>query len=401
MRPRFKRDWALGLAPQELSGVHEGYLFTALCLFAVFLIAIADVKAAPYGSVGAIALIPVVAAAWLLSGRQTLIVVVVSSMVAVLTAVVGPVPLVTALTDIALVPILAILARLAAITVLRIRETEINAREAGEREARMRELERAKSEFLRLASHELRGPVSIMRGYLGMLEDQSLGPLPPSVQKVVPIMVASSLGISHTIDQMLDAARLEDSRLQIRPRRVDLGRLVREATENVHLLHGDSHSVRCEGCALTVPADLDEARITTVVGNLVSNALKYSAPGSEVLVRMEVVGDRARIHVSDHGVGIAAADMPRLFTRFGRIVNEATSNISGTGLGLYLSRELARLHRGDITAVSVAGKGSTFTLELPLPPAAPAQPPPQRARGALASRSLPPTIRRTGSRLAD
>ncbi|MEP7105680.1 MAG: HAMP domain-containing sensor histidine kinase [Chloroflexota bacterium] len=399
--PRFKRDWALGLAPQELSGVHEGYLFTALCLFALVLIAIADVKAAPYGTVGAIALIPVVAAAWLLSGRQTLIVVVVASMVAVLTALRGPVPLVTALTDIALVPSLAILARLAATTVVRMRESEISAREASEREARMRDLERAKSEFLRLASHELRGPVSIMRGYLGMLEDQTLGPLPAPVQKVVPIMVASSLGISHTIDQMLDAARLEDSRLQVRPRRVDLSRLVREATQNVQLLRGGSHPVRCEGCAVAVPADLDEARITTVVGNLVSNAMKYSAEGSEVLVRMKVVGDRARIHISDHGVGIAAADMPRLFTRFGRIVNEATRDISGTGLGLYLSRELARLHRGDITAVSVAGEGSTFTLELPLPPTPPAPSAPQPARSARASLPLPPITRRPGRRLAD
>lgn len=399
--PRFRRDWALGLAPLELSGVREGYFFTALCLLALGLVAVADVKAAPYGTIGAIGLLPVVAAAWLLSWRPMLIVVTVALMVALVTSLLGPVPLVTALTDIILIPILAIVARLAATAVIRTRESEIAAREAGEREARMRELERAKSEFLRLASHELRGPISIMRGYLGMLEDETLGPLTPGVRKVVPIMVASSLGISHTIDQMLDAARLEDSRLQIRPRRTDLGRLVREAAENVHLIHGGSHPVRCVGCAQAVPADVDEARITTVIGNLVSNAIKYSPPGSEVVVRMETAGDRVRVHVADRGIGIAEADMPRLFTRFGRIVNESTSDITGTGLGLYLSRELARLHKGDITAVSALGQGSTFTLELPLPP--PLRGPAARpAAGAVHTARALPSLRRQGRhRLAD
>ncbi len=403
--PRFKRDWALGLAPQELSDSREGYFFTALCVFTLALVAVADVKAAPYGTIGAIALLPVLAAAWLLSWRLTLIVVLAAWGVAFLTSLLGPVPPVTALTDIFLIPILAILTRLAATTVIRNRESEIAAREAREREARTRELERAKSEFLRLASHELRGPVSIMRVYLGMLEDETLGPLTPGVRKVVPIMVASSFGMSRTIDQMLDAARLEDSRLQLRIRRVDLGRLLREAAENVRVIHGESHPVRCEGCAEVVPADVDEARITTVVGNLVSNAIKYSPPGSEVVLRMETDGDRVRVHVSDHGVGIAEEDMPRLFTRFGRIVNKATSDISGTGLGLYLSRELARLHRGDLTSVSVAGQGSTFTLELPLPRPPPAAGPAAGrirtsvARPALQALRAPP--RGTPRRLAE
>src|SRR2546423_158625 len=121
--PRFKRDWALGLAPQELSGSREGYFFTALCLFALALVGIADVKAAPYGTIGAIALLPVVAAAWLMSWRPLLIVVFAALLVAFLTSLLGPVPPVTALTDIILIPILAILARLAATTVIRIRES--------------------------------------------------------------------------------------------------------------------------------------------------------------------------------------------------------------------------------------------------------------------------------------
>src|SRR5207302_3516231 len=162
--------------------------------------------------------------AWLLSDRLTLLVVGVAMLLAVLTSVLGPLAPVTMLTRLVMFPSLAILARLAATTVIRIQESETQTREARAAEERMRELERAKSEFLRLASHELRGPVSIMRGYLSMLEDGTLGPLSAPVEKVVPTLVASGTGISHTIDQMLDTARLEDSRLQIRRRRVDLAR---------------------------------------------------------------------------------------------------------------------------------------------------------------------------------
>jgi len=365
--PRIKRDWALALAPRELAHVREGYFFAGICILILVLVAVGDVRTYHYGTVGGVAFLPVVAAAWLLSYRLTLLVVGTAMLLAFLTATIGPVAPVTVLTQMLLIPILAILARLAATTVIRIRDSEVQTREARAGEERMRELDRAKSEFLRLASHELRGPVSIMRGYLGMLEDGTLGKLPAPAEKVMPTLIASAAGISHTIDQMLDTARLEDSRLQIRPRRVDLAQLVREAAANVDLLHGQTHQVRPVGCEGALMVDLDVNRISTVVGNLVSNAIKYSPAGSEIRVQVDQEGDRARVRVQDQGGGIRPEDMPQLFTRFGRIVTPETSDIPGSGLGLYLSRELARLHGGDVTASSVFGEGSTFTLELPLP----------------------------------
>jgi signal transduction histidine kinase len=378
--PKFKRDWALALAPRELAHVREGYVFACICIITLILVAVGDVRTYQYGTIGGIAFLPVVAAAWLLSGRLTLLVGGTAMGLAFLTSALGPVAPVTVISRMLLIPILAILARLAATTVIRIRESELQTREARAAEERMRDLERAKSEFLRLASHELRGPVSIMRGYLAMIEDGTLGPLSAPLEKVVPTLVASAAGISHTIDQMLDTARLEDSLLQIRRRRVDLAQLVREAAANVDLLHGRTHTVRWVGCDAALMADLDVNRISTVVGNLVSNAIKYSPAGSEVRVQLEQGGDRARVRVHDHGGGIRAEDMPRLFTRFGRIVTPETSEIPGTGLGLYLSRELARLHGGDVTASSVVGEGSTFTLDLPLPvPVRATSPPPRKA----------------------
>src|SRR6266513_1808169 len=181
--PKFKRDWALALAPRELAHVREGYIFAAICIVTLVLVALGDVRTYQYGTIGGIAFLPVVAGAWLLSDRLTLLVVATAMTLAFLTSVLGPVAPVTVLTRMVLIPMLAILARLAATTVIRIRESELQTREARAAEERMRELERAKSEFLRLASHELRGPVSIMRGYLAMLEDGTLGPLPAPVEK--------------------------------------------------------------------------------------------------------------------------------------------------------------------------------------------------------------------------
>ena len=111
---------------------------------------------------------------------------------------------------------------------------------------------------------------------------------------------------------------------------------------------------------------VDSERIQTIVTNLVDNAVKYSPNGGEVACLVTLRGGLARVAVKDGGVGIAKADLNLLFTRFGRVPNPATNHLPGTGLGLYLGRQLARLHGGDITVDSVPGEGSTFTLHLPV-----------------------------------
>jgi signal transduction histidine kinase len=356
--PRRRRDWALGLAPQELAGSHEGLLFAAICLLALWLVTVADLVGPRHATVGAIALLPVAAASWLLSRRLILLVVAIAMLLGGAEAVAGVVSPTTALSQIAMMPLLAILTRLAATNVLRRRDEERNAQQA-------RALERAKSDFLRLASHELRGPVAILRGYLSMLEDGSLGALTPGIERVVPVLIATATGMNRTVDQMLDVARLEDSRLQLNFARADLAACVREAASTVRVLHADSHPVVVRADT-PVHLDFDQIRIATVVGNLVSNAVKYSPAGSRIAVNLEAGEHEATVAVADRGIGIKPDDLPRLFTRFGRINDPRSRGVPGTGLGLYLSRELARLHGGDITVVSEPGQGSTFTLRLPV-----------------------------------
>ncbi len=368
------RDWAVGLAPKELAGQREGLIFMIICLIAVALVTTADLVAPAHTTVGAIVFLPVAAAAWLLSQRLALVVVAVAMAMQWLPVVAGVSQPLTAGTRFLMIPVLALLAHVAATGTIRAREREIDARQARAAEEKAIELEHAKSEFLRLASHELRGPVAILRGYLSMVDEGTLGEVPPGVARVLPILTATASGMNQIVDQMLDTARLEDSRLQLQVAEVDLAAIVHESTSTVRLLHAGSHAVSVKGVDKPLMVRCDAARISTILGNLVSNALKYSFPGSEVSVKLTRKDGFATIAVSDCGIGIDESDLPRLFTRFGRIDSPSTADVPGTGLGLYLSRELARLHGGDISVESRPGEGSTFTLSLPLgkPRAAPA-----------------------------
>jgi signal transduction histidine kinase len=237
--------------------------------------------------------------------------------------------------------------------------------------SRMASLEKVKSDFLNLASHELRGPLSVLRGYLAMLSDGSLGELPPRVRGVLPTLNAKAGLMALLITQMLEAARLEDSQLQLKVEPVEMRALVRQAVDTMGQLTAPGQSILLEGSGREILLVADAGRVETIVVNLIDNALKYTPGGGGVRVAVAARRDSVTVKVADRGMGIAAQDLPRLFTRFGRLVTSENSHIPGTGLGLYLSREIARMHGGDVTVTSVLGEGSEFTLTLPLagPPA--------------------------------
>ena len=233
------------------------------------------------------------------------------------------------------------------------------------RAEQLSELEKAKSEFLQLASHELRGPAAMLRGYLSMIEDGSLGTLPPKMMPILPVLKAKAAQINMLANEMVEAARLEDRRLQLKLKRVDLREVVKRSIRNAESTMTPQHRMTLEDDPeVGLPVLADVMRLEIIIGNLLDNAIKYSPDGGEVLVCLSSAGDRALLSVADHGVGIDREDMERLFVRFSRLAPR--SDVPGTGLGLYLARELARLHGGDIVATSMPGQGSEFTLNLPL-----------------------------------
>jgi len=231
--------------------------------------------------------------------------------------------------------------------------------------ARMAELERLKSQFLRLASHELRTPLTIVRGYLSMFQEGVFGDLSVEAQRVLPTISSRVAQMNLLIDQMLDAARLEDSRLVISVRDVRADQVVQKVVAEFDGLRraGQRLIVENPGGELTVLADPD--KLETIIANLVSNAIKYSPGGGDIRCLLESDAEVATISVADQGIGIARADLDKLFTRFGRLERPETAHIEGTGLGLFLCRELAHLQDGDISVESTLGQGTTFNLRLP------------------------------------
>jgi PAS domain S-box-containing protein len=229
---------------------------------------------------------------------------------------------------------------------------------------RLAEIEKVKSDFLNLASHELRGPVSVARGYLSLLLDGSLSPDQFAVHAET---VARKIDeIDWMVRKMLETARLEHDQLQLQQGEVDLPTIIREEVQTLRPLLSSQHRVRFEAEPnrdLTVRADRD--RVAVVIRNLLDNAIKYSPKGGTITVEVAVSPDHVAVIVADEGIGIHREDMPKLFQRFSRLSSAELQNISGTGLGLYLSREIARRHGGDITAESTPGFGSRFTLTLP------------------------------------
>lgn len=240
-------------------------------------------------------------------------------------------------------------------------------RDVEETNTRLREVDHVKTEFLALASHELRAPITVLSGYLSLLEDGAFGMLPPASRELMPALNARLAEMESLINAMLETARVEEGRLQLEFDVLDLRVIADEAVRRCELFAhpGQLIGLRCADLAVSVHGDGD--RLRTVVSNLVHNAIKYSPQHTDVRCAVRAEGDSAFVSVSDQGVGIAAEDMATLFTRFGRVRRDpAARAISGTGLGLYVSRELARAHGGDIVVESTAGVGSTFTLVLPL-----------------------------------
>lgn len=231
---------------------------------------------------------------------------------------------------------------------------------------RMAALEKTKSQFLNLASHELRSPLGVINGYLSMLEQGSLGQLKDSGVRAIEVLKAKALEMNMLVAQMLEAARLEDGRLALKRDRLDLRQVAKEAIEGIKPLVTSRHRLVLDNASDWVPIIGDEDRLVTIVTNLLENAIKYSPQGGTIHCTVLQDGESGAVKVRDEGVGIAAEDLPRLFNRFERIRNRDTSHVGGTGLGLYLSRELARQHGGDVLVDSRPGKGSTFTLTLPI-----------------------------------
>ncbi len=228
---------------------------------------------------------------------------------------------------------------------------------------RSRRLDRLKSEFLNIAAHELRSPLGVIRGYASMLSE---GTLLEADRGVALVRIGEkSEEMARLISEMLETARLETMGLDLALAAVELAEVVADAVNATRPLLGEQHRMVLEDHLDGMVVVADRVRLTTLFTNLIDNAIKYSPAGGQISITCDREEHEAKVRVSDEGIGINAEQVHRLFTRFGRVVTPETSHIRGTGLGLYLARETARLHGGDILVTSAPGQGTTFTVVLP------------------------------------
>jgi len=230
--------------------------------------------------------------------------------------------------------------------------------------SRMAAVERQKVDFLKLASHELRGPITVIRGYISMLSEGAMGPLDPGVLTAVERMESQVVQMKDLVDQMLSAARLEDTQVPVRLSNTRIDQVIRDVVATFSELQGQRERIVIDGLPPTQTL-ADRRHVETIITNLVSNAIKYSPDGGDVLITLRESQDHVEVEVRDEGIGIDPAAAAMLFQPFSRLEEAETLSIGGVGLGLFLSRELARVQGGDITMRSEPGHGSVFTLRLP------------------------------------
>ncbi len=241
------------------------------------------------------------------------------------------------------------------------------ARQAGELSAqneRLRELDRLKDEFVALVSHELRTPLTSIIGYIQLLRDERASGL--DTDHFAQVIERNAERLLRLVGDLLFLSQMQSGQLALELRDTDLAGLAVEAVEEARPEAQRKH-VDLDLSATAVPRlAVDPTRIAQLLGNLISNAVKFTPPGGKVGVTLAVEGGEAVLGVADTGIGIRAADRERIFERFFRTEAATRRVIPGSGLGLTISRAIVQAHGGTITVRGDEAHGSTFTVRLPL-----------------------------------
>ncbi len=232
---------------------------------------------------------------------------------------------------------------------------------------RDRDLDKAKDEFVSLASHQLRTPAAGVKAFASMLLDGYGGMVTPKQREFLQQIYDSNERQLRIVEDLLSVARVDSGRMTLSRSEVNISELVDQVVNEMAIpISGKNQQLIVKTPEKPVVIEADGEKLKMVVDNLISNASKYTPNGGAITVEVEVVRSKLNITVTDTGVGISKEELPGLFKKFSRIENELSAEVGGTGLGLYLAERIVRLHGGNIGVSSQPGKGSRFTLKLPL-----------------------------------
>ena len=232
---------------------------------------------------------------------------------------------------------------------------------------RLKELDKLKDEFVSLASHELRTPMTAIKSYLWMILNKSQTNISPEAKSYLEIAAQETDHLIKLVQNMLTISRIEGQRLELTIESVDLYSIVKQVYDTLKI---KAEEKRITFTLLTFPEKLmisgDKEKLSEVFENIVGNALKYTPENGRISVHFTLERNSVAVHVTDSGHGISQEDLAKLFQKFSRLSDAEISKAPGTGLGLYISKQIVELHKGVINVQSEVGKGSTFSVVIPL-----------------------------------
>ena len=229
---------------------------------------------------------------------------------------------------------------------------------------RQREVNQMMGDFLSVATHELKAPMSIIKGYISNVLDGLYGEVNEKIKEPLNTAINQTDRLNNLVQDLLNVSRIEQGRLTIEPKNVDITAIIKTLIDNY------SEPAKNKGVTLVydgsrpVMVYADQGRVQEIMTNLIDNAVKYT-PKGEVTISHGVQGGAVLTSVRDTGPGMTPAESARLFQRFYRVRNDHTKDIPGTGLGLWIIKQYAEKMHGTITVSSIVGVGTEFTVELP------------------------------------
>lgn len=231
---------------------------------------------------------------------------------------------------------------------------------------KMKEVEQLKSDFVSNVSHELRSPLAAIQKNLGLILDQTAGAINENQKEFLSLAKANVERLTRLINDLLDLSKIEAGKMELKKARTDLKALVRNAvTAFTGWFREKGITARIDLTGAPLELELDADKITQVMNNLLSNALKFTPPKGEIRIALNAADGMIEVSVTDTGIGIAPQDLQRIFNKFEQVSANQPIGATGTGLGLPLAKEIVEKHGGAMRVESKTGKGSTFIFALP------------------------------------
>lgn len=233
--------------------------------------------------------------------------------------------------------------------------------------SREREVERLKSEFVSLVTHEFRTPLTSIKGYTEMMLDGDTGRLSSEQRDFLETVLRNANHLSELVEELLDVSRIEAGAIKLNIQEIDIVPVIEDIVDRMRpQLEKKNQRLSIETPRDVPKVSADEMRTAQIILNLVSNAHKYTPSGGDIVISVEPEDEYLLVDVKDNGIGLSQEEQEKIFSKFFRAENPETIKEGGTGLGLWITRSLVEMQGGEVSVDSNLGEGSTFSFTIPM-----------------------------------